>query len=251
MENFITLDESKLIFVSFEPGCGGHSIARTICSLPNVYWYSHPDNGINPWNTSSAKTSNIWQRRVAPRHFDRLVNGVRIPPTWDYVKDYIPDCEWYLRAIFYPAIEKAQRQTSKMLVFPTHLTPFELRQYFGSSACLNVLYDPLKASKRHILTTSKFPAYVKFPDFVPKDNEYLKWMEAIHIRKPNFTTSDIWAFKKYDEPYNESKHFEEYENELLDYMNKQLAIRKQWTDKTVYNIEQGKINWKGVKDYIG
>ena len=44
---------------------------------------------------------------------------------------------------------------------------------------------------------------------------------------------------------------EEYENELLDYMIKQLAIRTQWADHTVYNIEQEKINWKGVKDYIG
>ena len=57
MGSFIILDESKLIFVSFEKGCGGHSIARTLCSLPNVYWYSNKNNGIQPWNIASAKTN--------------------------------------------------------------------------------------------------------------------------------------------------------------------------------------------------
>lgn len=243
------MDESKLIFVSFEQGTGGHGIARTLCSLPDVYWYSHPDNGRSPWNIASAKNSNIRQRKVAPKHFDRWINGVKLPPMYDYVKDYFPDSKWYLRAIFCPAIEKAQRQTSKKLVFPTHLTPFQLKGYFGTSMCLNVLYDPLKASKRYILTTSKFPAYVKLPEIVPKNNEYLKWLESIHIQKPNFTISDVWAMKKHNELYNE-KYDDEYHDEIYGFMKSQLNIRKQWSSPTVCNIQDHNVDWKKVKDYL-
>lgn len=251
MGSFIILDESKLIFVSFEKGCGGHSIARTLCSLPNVYWYSNKNNGIHPWNIASAKTSDIRQRRVAPKHFDReMENGDRLPPMYDYIQDYINDIDWYLRAIFYPAIEKAQRQTSKMLVFPTHLTTFQLRQYFGTSACLNVLYDPLKASKRYITTVSKFPAYVKFNGIVPKDNEYLKWLESISTIKPKFTVADVWAMKNHNTLYSK-KYEEEYYNEISLQMDDRLVIRKgAERDSTVCTIHQDNIDWKKVKTYL-
>jgi hypothetical protein len=248
MENFISLDVNRLIFVSFEQGTGGHGIARTLCSLPNVYWYSHPDNGINPWNIASAKTSNIRQRKVAPKHFDRWIKGFKIPPTPDYLKDYNIDTQGYLNDVFLKGVEKALRMTSKKLVFPTHLTPFELKGYFGTTIALNVLYDAKKTVKRHLYTTSKFPAYVKFADILPSDNDYLKWLESIHTIKPNFTMADVWAMKKHNELYNEEKHLQEYEGELYGYLTDKLAIRKQCTD--VYNIE-GKINWKEVKDYIG
>jgi hypothetical protein len=242
------MDESKLIFVSFEQGTGGHGIARTLCSLPDVYWYSHPDNGRSPWNIASAKTSNIRQRKVAPKHFDRWIKGFKIPPTPDYLKDYNIDTQGYLNDVFLKGVEKALRMTSKKLVFPTHLTPFELKGYFGTTIALNVLYDAKKTVKRHLYTTSKFPAYVKFADILPSDNDYLKWLESIHTIKPNFTMADVWAMKKHNELYNEVKHLQEYEGELYGYLTDKLAIRKQCTD--VYNIE-GKINWKEVKNYIG
>jgi len=250
MENFITLDVNRLIFVSIEQGTGGYGIARTLCSLDDVYWYNHPDNGITPWDIASAETSNIRQRKISPNHFDRWINGFKIPPTPDYLKDYNIDTNGYLNGIFLKGVEKALLMTSKRLVFTTHLTPFQLTDYFGSIACLNVLYDPLEASKRYITTTSKFPAYVKFADIVPKDNEYLKWLESIHAIKPNFTIADVWAMKNHNELYKEDKHLAQYEGELFDYMSKQLVIRKQWAGPSVYNIE-GKVNWNDAKEFLG
>ena len=250
------MDESKLIFVSFEQSTGGYGIARTICTLPDVYWYSHPDNGKHPWNVSLDmdtfydSDTYVKQRLVTPRHFDRWINGVKLPPTWDYVKDYFPDHEGYLRTIFFPAIEKAQRQTSKKLVFTTHLSTFQLRQYFGTSACLNVLYDPLKASKRYITTVSKFPAHVKFNGIVPKDNEYLKWLDSISTIKPKFTVADVWAMKNYNTLYDK-KYEEEYYNEISTQMDDYLAIRKgAERDSTVCTIHQDNIDWKKVKTYL-
>ena len=258
MASFITMDESKLIFVSFEQSTGGYGIARTICTLPDVYWYSHPDNGKHPWNVSLDmdtfydSDTYVKQRLVTPRHFDRWINGVKLPPTWDYVKDYFPDHEGYLRTIFFPAIEKAQRQTSKKLVFTTHLSTFQLRQYFGTSACLNVLYDPLKASKRHLLTTSKFLAYNVMPGLVEPDNEYIKFLETIRAKKPDFTNADVWAMKKHYELYDDEKHRVQYHAEILEEKETRLAVRKILGEKdsTVCTIHQDKIDWKKVKTYL-
>ena len=60
-ESFITKEETmdNMIIISGEKGCKVHHIARVICSLPNVYWYSNIDNGIHPWNISSAKSSKV------------------------------------------------------------------------------------------------------------------------------------------------------------------------------------------------
>ena len=248
------MDESKLIFVSFEQGTGGYGISRTLCALPDVYWYSHPDNGKHPWNIHINKDTffdsdtYVKQRLVTPKHFDRWINGVKLPPTWDYVKDYYTDYEEYLRAIFFPAIEKAQRQTSKKLVFPTHLNVFELRQYFGTSACLNVLYDPLKASKRYINTTSKFRAYNVMPGLVSEDNDYIRFLNDIRILKKDFTIADVWAVKKYGELYDD-KFYDDYWAEIWDFMNTRLEHRK-LLSKTACSIHQDKVDWKKVKSYL-
>lgn len=82
-------NNSNFVFVSFEPGSRGHNIGRVLCSLPEVYWYSSLDNGINPWNISQ-KSDWLIQRQVAPKHFDRTMpNGEALPPAWDYVKDFV------------------------------------------------------------------------------------------------------------------------------------------------------------------
>jgi hypothetical protein len=113
-----------------------------------------------------------------------------------------------------------------------------------------VLYDAKKTVKRHLLTTSKFPAYVKFADILPSDNEYLKFLKTIHIIKPKFTVADVWAMRKHNKLYD--KRFEEeYYNETLSYLEGQLAIRKEAEkDNTICTIHQDKVDWKKVKTYL-
>ena len=55
---------NNLLFISFEQGGGGHKIGRVLSCLPNVYWYSHKDNGINPWNVHFIHTE-IRQRHAS------------------------------------------------------------------------------------------------------------------------------------------------------------------------------------------
>ena len=95
------LDGSRFIFVSFEPGHGGHKIGRVISCLPDIHWYSHRDNGINPCNVYY-KHTDIRQRHVSRYHYDRLVPKGSLPPLHDYVKDFIPDEEHYYNRFFYP-----------------------------------------------------------------------------------------------------------------------------------------------------
>ena len=141
-----------------------------------------------------------------------MENGDRLPPLWDYVQGFFPKQEDYLRAIFFPALEKARRQTSKTLVFTTHLPPFYLRQYFGTIPTINVLYDAKRALKRRLLTSSNFPGYVRQKDIVPEDNPYLIYLESLKKQKKDFTQKDLWAQKTHMTFWKEeySKEYEDY-----------------------------------------
>ena len=250
-ESFITKEETmdNMIIISGEKGCKVHHIARVICSLPNVYWYSNIDNGIHPWNISSAKSSKVTARKITPKHFDRVMeNGDKLPPFWDYVQGFFPKQEDYLRAIFFPALEKARRQTSKTLVFTTHLPPFNLRQYFGTIPTINVLYDAKRALKRRLLTSSNFPGYVRQKDFVPEDNPYLVYLESLKKQKKDFTQKDLWAQKTHM-TFWKNEYSKEYEDYLSFYMNKNLETRKM-KFANVHNVNMDKVDWKSTKKFL-
>ena len=85
------LEHPNFLFISFEQAARGHRLARCLAALPEVYWYSHEDNGISSHNIISP--TNIQQRWVSKFHYNRYTPNGHLPPPHDFVKPYLPDAE--------------------------------------------------------------------------------------------------------------------------------------------------------------
>ena len=234
----------KLLFVSFEPGTRGHYIARVLSSLPYVYWYSHPDNGTHPWNVHSAVNSTIRQRHVSANHFDRIVPNGKLPPTWDYVEDFFPDKEKYYSEVFWPQFNKLVPTTDKYIIYCTHSMPNELTPYFPNSKIINIRWDPDEAARRFLMFSAIFPGYVRAPDIVSENNEWLHQLTTMRLIKPDFTQADVWCWKKYKTMFEDK-----YKKEYIDWVyNKNLQrykLRHGQDFEVHFNTR-----WSVIKDYL-
>lgn len=238
---------NEIIFVSFEPGTRGHYIARVIASLPHVHWYSHPDNGIHPWNLANAKSSSIRQRHVFPNHFDRLVNGEKLPPTWDYVSNFFPDPDKYYAEIFMPRFNEIAKDITKSIVYCTHSLPESLLNVFENCKILNVVEDAETVVNKYLQTTAHFPGYIRAPEIVNETNPWLMHLEYLKSIKENFTISDIWAWDKYHELYSVSMK-NSYTSDLFNIYAPKVE-RRRMNYKNTLPIRMHP-DWRSVKDFL-
>lgn len=236
---------NNIVFVSFENGGGGHRFARTIATLPNMYWYSHIDNGLNPWNTNT-KYTKIRQRSVAPAHFDRIVPKGKLPPTWDYVKEFFPFPEYYY-SIFFEKFNEVAPETDKSFVYCTHSTPKELLTWFPECKVINLIHDVEPLVERYMQTTAKFPGWLRLPDLVPEDNPHLIFLECMRKIKIEFTVADIWAQKTHGTLYKDS-YYEEYKNSVKNTLTYRMKERIDTDHKLVLNVKDK--NWKETKNFL-
>jgi hypothetical protein len=231
----------NFVFVSFEPGSRGHTIGRILCSLPEVYWYSNSDNGINPWNISH-KCDWIIQRRVAPKHFDRTMpNGEVLPPVWDYVKDFV-DCDTYYRDLFPAQFEKAQGQqylNTHRLLYCTHSLPEEILTQFPNSRVINIVADADDIVNRYMHTTAHFPAYLKLEWMNGSETEYGKMLYQLSKRWGLFfTVQDVW------EHLNSGSFYQHIETQIKNNM----ALRNQTNNSRVLNVSYRE--YRKMKEFI-
>jgi len=237
----------KIVFVSFEPGTRGHYIARVIACLPNVYWYSHSDNGTHPWNIASAKNSSIRQRHAFPNHFDRLVPKGKLPPTWDYVQGYFPSETDYYENIFFPQFNELTRDIDQTLVYCTHSVPSQLNRYFSNCQILNVVESADTIVEKYIKTTALFPGWNRFANLVDENNIYLKYLNKLKDKKKDFTVRDLWAQRTHITMYK-PKYDNEYKLSLLKKYTKLSELRNQQFENTL-NIRMHP-DWRAVKDFL-
>lgn len=229
----------NLIFVSFAPGAGGHKLARVLCTLPDVYWYSDEHNGKHPWNIHFSDSA-VYQRKVASSHFDRIVNGQKLPPTWDYVKDFWPDEDDYYTNVFYPAFKKTDALEvlkTKRLVYCTHELPDKLLQRFPRAKVINILYNK-KTPERYMRTTAVFPGYTKLYALNGHETEYGKYLQTVEQSLGlNFTVRDLWSFGKYQTGYSDA-YEQEYKQYVTDLLNGYNAQRNEFTHNNVLSIHK-------------
>ena len=236
----------RIIFVSFEQGGGGHRFARTIAALDCIYWYSHPDNGVQPWNIHF-EHSNIRQRYAAKAHFDRIVPKGKLPPTWDYVSDFFPNPATYY-GLFYKKFIEFAPDTDKKFLYCTHSTPGELRKFFPKSKIINIVNDVKSITDRYMQTTALFPGWVRFEGLVEENNEYLQFLNDIKKRKKDFTRRDIWAVKTHGELYNEDM-YDEYYPYIYNITNMRMAERMEYYDFNTYRAVI-RPNWLELKYFL-
>ena len=235
----------NIVFVSFENGGGGHRFARTIAACDCIYWYSHQDNGINPWNINTKHTT-IRQRKVAPAHFDRIVPNGKLPPTWDYVKDFFPFPEYYYR-LFNKEFDRLAPKTQQSFVYCTHSKPSELLQWFPACKVINLIHDIDSLVERYLQTTANFPGWIRMADLVPEDNRHLVFLECMRNIKKDFTVSDIWAQKTHGTLFK-SEYYEEYKANVRNTLYYNMQDRINTDNKLVLNVRDK--NWREIKNFL-
>lgn len=236
-----------IIFVSFEPGTRGHYIARVVASLPFVFWYKHPDNGLNPWNIHSAKTSSIRQRHAFPNHFDRITSNGRLPPTWDYVDRFFLNEDEYYEKVFWPEFKMRTETLNDTFVYCTHSSPDQLLKQFPNSKILNVV-EPLETViYKYVRTTAFFPGYVRIKEIIPENNPWLGRLTEWRNIKKDFTFRDIWALENEGIFYNDNLKMD-YEKYLHKVYTPKVANRNNNFENTL-PIRMHP-DWRAVKDFL-
>ncbi len=243
--------DNKFIFVSFEPGGGGHRLGRVISCLPDVYWYSDTNNGINPWNVHFTETS-IMQRKVSRCHFDRLVPKGMLPPTHDYIKDFIPDADEYYAQYFNPQFERMggpEILKTQHLVYCTHAMPHEITERFTNAKVLNIIDDPLQVAVRYMKTTSLFPAYLKCKWLDGENTEHGKKLARVaEDFGKGFTVRDLWCYDKFDDSYHPT-YAMEYQQYVVNMINDRIQQRKTY-DNHNNILTVGKRDYKAIKEFL-
>ena len=237
----------NIIFVSFEQGGGGHRFARVLATLPEHYWYSHPDNGIKPWNIHF-KESNIRQRYAAKAHFDRIVPAGKLPPTWDYVSDFFPDPSAYYE-MFYKRFEELAPDTDQKFIYCTHSTPQELRKFFPHSKIFNMLHDVGSLTDRYLKTSALFPGWLRMKDLVEEHNPHLEFLKQLKSENPDFLLRDIWAKRCFNRMYDDTMA-EQYRQELLNRFNSRMYERIHYTDLNTFRVFDSRAVWREVKFFL-
>ena len=244
---------NNLLFISFEQGGGGHKIGRVLSCLPNVYWYSHKDNGINPWNVHFTHTE-IRQRHASKYHYDRLVPKGSLPPVHDYVKNFIPDEEYYYHKFFYPRFQSMggfDIVKNQKLIMCTHSMPDTLLARFPKAKVINMIGDVDDVTDRYLQTSAIFPAFLKMKWLGGENTAYGKKLRMIakEIGR-DFTVRDIWAWDKHKTKFAE-KYYMDYSQEIYNMIRANMKVRRKHRNEQtkVINSFRGP-RWRELKEFI-
>ena len=244
---------NRFIFISFDQGNGGHKIGRVISCLPDVHWYSHKDNGINPWNVYF-KHTDIRQRYTSKYHYDRLVSKGSLPPLHDYVKDFIPDEEHYYKRFFYPRFEKMggyELMKKNRLVFCTHEVPKKLQERFPKAKIINLVGDDFRIAQRYMKTTAIFPGHLKMKWIGGENTDYGRKLKTIAKEVgTDFTVRDIWAWDNYKSKYID-KYEDEYWSHVRDTIRSRMWDREFISSENVITLSPTKRGkWRRIKRFL-
>ena len=170
-------DHDKFLFVAFEQGAKGHRFCRQIANEnDDIYWYSCLENGVTPLDVSTNShryepNLTIRQRRIAPNHFDRLVNGKMLPPLFNVIEPYYNDIEEYYPLFLKLFIERGGldiMEGGKYIMYPVHVLRSQIKAKFPNAMVLEIIPNDIDEVVEHYLnTTAKFPAYLRLTDFRP------------------------------------------------------------------------------------
>lgn len=212
-------DSHNWLFISFEPGAGGHSIARKLAVSDDVYWYAHPDNELDD--------TDIQQRTNGSKyHFNRYTEKGHLPPPYDYIRDYIEDEDYYYNEIFEPKfIEAGGAEILKNYKLPycTHMLPGEIKKTFPNAEIVNIIQEPEITTQRYMDVASLFPGFVKHKDFISSTNNRVVFLKNIHSIKKDFTIRDIWAMDKYGKLWEDNMYEILYAEKLKEFRYKNLV----------------------------
>ncbi len=199
------LEHHNFLFISFEQAARGHRLSRVLAAMPEVYWYSCPDNGIKSYNILGE--TSIQQRWVSRFHYNRYTPNGHLPPPHDFVKPYLPSAKEYYNNIFLNKFLEAKGDElleDYIVPYCTHALPRDIYRYFPNAKIINIIHDVDEATDRYGVVGLEFPAYVKHFGIVPKDNEYLQYLAKLDAEcGGKLKVKDVWADQNHNKPWSE------------------------------------------------
>ena len=185
--------DDRLLIISANSGGGGFKMARLSCCYQKVYWYSHKTNGEHPW--TMPKDYTCTERILAKNHFDRkLPNGEVVPLFGQRVSRFWDDDGWIIR---WQSIYNSMDLPDQMLVFVSHDSPIEIRQWFPNSTIINLFEeDSINSSNWHLKTSANYRIDHHLSGMKPfLKNQYALDLDYILKNKKNPMFRDIWLFQ--------------------------------------------------------
>ena len=245
-------NKDNLLFISFEQAARGHRLARVLATLPNVYWFAHPANGIKPWNIHNKMDTFIEQRKISGFHYNRLMpNGMMLPPPHDYIQKFVTDKHKYYTETFEELFEEAGGHNipdNVYIPYCTHSLPDEIREYFPNAKIINIIHDPKACVERYMRVGLNFPGYVRHRTVVQESNEYLQWLGYLKQQKPDLKVKDVWAFERYNTWFTDDM-LPELAEEKLNFFKERRAKRMQHVDNKVLSTANVR-SYPLFKDFI-
>lgn len=237
------------LFISFEQGGGGHKLGRVLAALPEVYWYSDEHNGKHPWNVLTQ--GHIRQRNVSKYHWNRYAPLGKLPPTYDFVQDYVPDRDEYYATTFtekFTEYDGLSLLNNYLLPYCTHMLPNELLVEFPNARIINIISDVEHCASRYMDVTLEFPGAVKHLGVLPQDNEHVQWLRALEKQKPDLTAKDVLTMKKYGTFWDDSRYTEFYVEAIQNFENR-MEERSNVNHPQVLNVYNTR-NYKLIKEFL-
>ena len=245
------LNHNNFLFISFEQAGRGHRMARVLCALPEVYWYSHPSNGKRPWNVYSPGTD-IQQRKVSRFHYNRyLPDGTKLPPPYDYVQPYLPDARAYYQDMFEPQFIQAggvQLLENHILPYCTHGLPAEVYDHFPNAKIINIVHDPVECTNRYMKVGLNFPGFVKHTGTIDPANPRVQYLQRLSEQKQDLKVKDVWAQDNHGTFWQDS-YYDAFKKKKSEFFEARRQIRESTNHKNVLNIYNVR-DYAKMKEFI-
>lgn len=234
-------DSTNYLFILANPGSGGHRLGRIISCINNVYWYSDPKNGINPWDVFH--TDLVAGKNISQYHYDRLVNNNTVPLLGERIEKWWnkEDFDSFYNNVWANEIVKFQNILETQYIhWILHDLPQDLLDRFPNAKIISLIDTNInEVTTRYLRTTAKFPCYYHHDNLKPKYlNEHAKSATALRSIKPDATERDLWIFKNYSKIKN---YDSEYRQEAYNKISADNTVRNSFEDS-----RYKKITWESL-----
>jgi hypothetical protein len=190
-------DSDKYLFILANEGAGGHRLGRIVSCINNVYWYTGPTNGKDPWDIFSS--DGVAGKNISPYHYDRLVEDATVPLVGERIERWWNpgDISHFYNHVWANRIKNQSFQTvmeTQYLHWILHDTPEVLHRRFPNAKFISLIDNDIDTvTERYLETTAKFPVNLKMADVRPKYlNQHAKLVKAVSNLYKNPTEKDLW-----------------------------------------------------------
>jgi len=192
---------ARILIINSIQGGGGHRLGRIFSCYENIYWYSHPNNGLTPW--TFATNGKLKEAAFSKYHYDRILeDGTRIPLIGSRIEKYWGNDDWLAN---WKQLMANIILPDKFITFVVHDSPTYLRRLFPRSVIVNLLSnDTDYATDRHMETSANFRIDYKFEGQIPKyKSKWVRTRDALLELNKDVTEKEAWSFMHPDQNYYE------------------------------------------------